>query len=54
MGGTIVLVTDASPYDDADLVGITNALKEKAIDFHPFVTGDCSDQDSWNVLPNQQ
>jgi uncharacterized repeat protein (TIGR01451 family) len=54
MGGTIVLVTDASPYDDADLVGITNALKEKAIDFHPFVTGDCSDKDSWNVLPNQQ
>jgi len=50
--GTIVLVTDASPYDDANLEGITDALKEKAIKFHPFVTGDCTDQDSWNALPN--
>jgi len=51
--GIIVLVTDASPYDDADLVAITKALKDKAIEFDSFVTGDCSDKDSWNILPNQ-
>jgi hypothetical protein len=53
-GGIIALVTDASPYDDADLVAISEGLKEKAIKFNPFITGDCSNQDSWNVLPNGQ
>jgi uncharacterized repeat protein (TIGR01451 family) len=51
--GIIVLVTDASPYDDADLVAISEGLKKKAIKFNPFVTGDCSNQESWNALPNQ-
>jgi uncharacterized repeat protein (TIGR01451 family) len=52
--GIIALVTDASPYDDANLVAISDALKEKAIKFNPFITGDCSNQESWNVLPNGQ
>jgi len=52
-GGTIALVTDASPYEDADLAAISKALTDKAINFNPFVTGDCSDEESWNILPNQ-
>jgi len=49
--GTIFFVTDASPYEDADVVGISERIGTKEIIFNAVVTGDCSNQDSWNPLP---
>jgi uncharacterized repeat protein (TIGR01451 family) len=50
-GGTIFLATDASPYEDADVEGVIESLRDSGIRFNPVVTGDCSEQDSWNQLP---
>ena len=50
-GGTIFFVTDASPYEDADVAGIVERMKTKGIIFNAIVTGDCSNKESWNVLP---
>ena len=47
-GGTILFVTDASPYDDADVAEIMERLKAKGINFIPVITGDCSNRESWN------
>jgi uncharacterized repeat protein (TIGR01451 family) len=49
-GGVIMFSTDASPYDDADLAGLANLIGSKNMKFHAFVTGDCTQKDSWNEL----
>jgi hypothetical protein len=52
-GGVILFTTDASPYADADLDKLSNLLKNKDMTFSSILTGDCSDEDSWNVLPKE-
>ncbi|HID98890.1 MAG TPA: DUF11 domain-containing protein [Thiotrichaceae bacterium] len=47
-GGDILLITDASPYPDADVEKVMRLLRSKGIRFNPMVTGDCSMQKSWN------
>jgi hypothetical protein len=49
--GIIFFATDASPYEDADVVGISERLKAKEIIFSAIITGDCSNRESWNPLP---
>jgi len=49
-GGTIFFVTNASPYEDADVVGISERLKAKKIIFSTIITGDCSNRESWNLI----
>ena len=48
-GGTILFVTDASPYDDADVEGTLALLRSKGIRFNAMLTGDCSMESSWNL-----
>jgi len=50
-GGTIIFVTDASPYEDADIAGIVERMGTKGIIFNAIITGDCTNKDSWNVQP---
>jgi len=50
-GGTIFFVTDASPYEDADVAGIMERMGTKGIIFNAIITGDCTNKDSWNVQP---
>ncbi|HEW97329.1 MAG: hypothetical protein DRR16_06330 [Candidatus Parabeggiatoa sp. nov. 3] len=47
-GGFILFVTDASPYEDADVEGTIERLRSKGLVFNPMITGDCSQEDSWN------
>ncbi|RKZ48462.1 MAG: hypothetical protein DRR00_19520 [Candidatus Parabeggiatoa sp. nov. 3] len=47
-GGFMLFVTDASPYDDADVEGTIERLRSKGLVFNPMITGDCSQEDSWN------
>jgi uncharacterized repeat protein (TIGR01451 family) len=49
-GGTIFLVTDASPYPDSDVAGAIQRLRDKGIRLHPMITGDCSNEEDWNRL----
>jgi hypothetical protein len=53
-GGSILFTTDASPYDDADIDGITEQLLNKGIRFNAMITGDCTQKDSWNELPSAE
>jgi len=48
-GGTIFFVTDASPYSDADVIGMVERLNAKNIKLNPVVTGDCTNRDNWNL-----
>ena len=50
-GGDILFATDASPYADAEVETVVNLLRDKGIRFNAMITGDCSDQSSWNELP---
>jgi hypothetical protein len=50
-GGNILFATDASPYADADIEGVTKRLLSQGIRLNVMLTGDCSMQDSWNSLP---
>jgi hypothetical protein len=50
-GGTLFLVTDASPYPDSDVAGAIKRLRDKGINLHTMITGDCSNQSDWNNLP---
>jgi uncharacterized repeat protein (TIGR01451 family) len=48
--GTIFLITDAAPYEDADLGVLTKRLRDKQIRFSTLISGDCttsSGQNSW-------
>jgi uncharacterized repeat protein (TIGR01451 family) len=47
-GGTILFVTDASPYPEADVEGTIALLRSKGIRFNTMITGDCSKESSWN------
>jgi uncharacterized repeat protein (TIGR01451 family) len=49
--GDILFATDASPYPEADVEKVLDLLKDKAIHFNAFITGDCSMEESWNTLP---
>jgi uncharacterized repeat protein (TIGR01451 family) len=49
--GTILFVTDASPYEDADIIGISERLITKEIIFSAIITGDCTNRESWNNIP---
>ena len=53
-GGTIIFVTDASPYEDADVEGTLAKLRSKGITFNAMVFGDCSDENSWNNQINPE
>jgi len=50
-GGVILFTTDASPYADADLEKLGNLISGKDMNLVTILTGDCSNQDDWNVLP---
>jgi predicted nucleic-acid-binding protein len=50
-GGSILLATDASPYNDADIEGLVELLNSKTMKLNALLTGDCASQDSWNGLP---
>ncbi len=41
-GGTIVLITDASPYEGSDINALARRLKEKRIKFNTLISGDCT------------
>jgi len=46
--GQILFASDASPYADADIEKVVELLKNKAINFNAFITGDCTMEESWN------
>lgn len=48
--GTLVLITDASPYPDVDMAALAELIKGKKMTFHAMVTGDCSETGSWNAV----
>ena len=50
-GGVILFTTDASPYADADIEKLGNLISGKDMNLITILTGDCTNQDSWNVLP---
>ena len=43
--------TDASLYADAEVKKVTELLRGKGIRFNAMITGDCSQESSWNKLP---
>ncbi|GEM_PF-743030 len=47
-GGSILLATDASPYDDADIESLLSRLQAQKIRFNAIISGDCTDKKSWN------
>jgi uncharacterized repeat protein (TIGR01451 family) len=47
-GGSIFLITDASPYPDANIEKVIEQLLSKGIRLHAQITGDCSTENSWN------
>jgi uncharacterized repeat protein (TIGR01451 family) len=53
-GGTILFVTDASPYDDADVDALTERLRNKGIRLNAIITGNCTQKDSWNELSSAE
>jgi uncharacterized repeat protein (TIGR01451 family) len=51
-GGTIVLVTDASPYEGSDVNALARRLKEKRIKFNTLISGDCTTSSGTTSLNN--
>lgn len=51
-GGTIVLVTDASPYEGSDINALARRLKEKRIKFNSLISGDCTTSSGQTSLKN--
>ncbi len=52
-GGTIVFITDAAPYENADLDALGKRLKAKSIKLTVLISGDCttsSGKQSWNDM----
>ena len=49
-GGVILFTTDASPYPDADLEKLGNLISGKDMNLTTILTGDCSNEESWNLL----
>jgi len=49
-GGKMLFVTDASPYPDADVAAVSQLLKSQKIIFNAVLTGDCSEEGSWNPV----
>ncbi len=49
-GGFILFATDASPYADADIEGVTEMLLSRGIRLNVMLTGDCSEKGSWNNM----
>lgn len=49
-GGTIMLLTDAAPYGDADLTALAQRIRNKQIKFNVLISGDCatsSGENNW-------
>jgi len=46
--GVILLATDASPYDDIDVDGLVERIRNQSINFNVIMTGDCNGKGSWN------
>ncbi len=44
------MITDASPYEDADFDTLAGLLQSKAIRLNAILTGDCVEQNSWNMF----
>ena len=53
-GGGILFITDASPYPDADVAKTVKSITDKNIQFDAIITGDCSMEESWNVIPDAE
>lgn len=53
-GGSILFVTDASPYEDADIDALIERLLSHNIRVNVLMTGDCTNPDSWNKLPSAE
>jgi len=53
-GGSILFVTDASPYKDADIDALIERLLSHNIRVNVLMTGDCTNPDSWNKLPSAE
>jgi len=53
-GGSILFVTDASPYEDADIDALIERLLSHKIRVNVLMTGDCTNPDSWNKLPSAE
>ena len=53
-GGDILFATDASPYADADIEKVSELLRSKKIHFNAMISGDCSQEQDWNTLPNAE
>ncbi len=47
-GGDILLATDASPYDDADVEKLIQQLRKRRIRFSPVISGDCEQTEDRN------
>ncbi len=41
--GQILLITDASPYENADVLALYDKIEVKEVQFTSIVSGDCSD-----------
>jgi uncharacterized repeat protein (TIGR01451 family) len=52
--GVILLATDASPYDDADIESLMELIRSKAMKLNVMLTGDCVDKNHWNALPSDK
>jgi len=50
-GGVILFTTDASPNADVELEQLGKLINGKDMNLITILAGDCSNQDSWNVLP---
>ena len=49
--GQILLITDASPYDNADLLALSNKVEAKEVQLTSIISGDCSDGETvWNDI----
>jgi len=53
-GGIILLATDASPYNSADIEELVTRLLNKGIRLNAIITGDCTMKESWNVIPVEE
>ncbi len=53
-GGTIVLATDASPYEGSDVDDMVARLRSNGITFDAMVFGDCANPESWNKAANAE
>lgn len=49
-GGTIIFLTDASPYKDADIEALKKRIEDKEVIFEAYITGDCGSVNDFNII----